>query len=315
MNMDNMLIQAREMSWKAFGKRITFFLPGIFCYNGIFGRYPAISITGSQCALQCDHCKGKILETMISAMTPNLLIEKCVRLAERGNHGVLISGGCDKKGRLPWEKFIQAIKKVKALTSLYISVHSGLIDDETALRLKEAGVDQALIDVIGDDDTYRDIYHVDFGVSEIMSSMESLQKANLPIIPHIVCGLHYGKIKGEKKAVEMIAQFDVEQVVIVSLMRIPGTPVETVNTPSAEEVAEIIAETRLKFPRTQISLGCARERGNTRMELLAIDAGVNRMVIPSEEAIRRAEDYGLAIRYQRTCCSVSKDFSGQEWQS
>jgi hypothetical protein len=145
--------------------------------------------------------------------------------------------------------------------------------------------------------------------------MESLQKANLPVIPHIVCGLHYGKIKGEKKAVEMIAQFDVEQVVIVSLMRIPGTPVATANTPSAEEVAEIIAETRFKLPGVQISLGCARERGNTRMERLAIDAGVNRMVIPSEEAIRRAEDYGLEIRYQRTCCSVSRDFSGQEWQS
>ncbi len=313
MNMDDMLTQAREMSWKAFGKSITFFLPGIFCYNGIFGRYPAISITGSQCALQCDHCQGKILETMISAMTPDHLIEKCVRLAERGNHGVLISGGCDEEGHLPWDRFLPAIQEIKGHTDLYISVHSGLIDYETALRLKEAGVDQALIDVIGDDDTYRDIYHVDFGVSEIMSSMESLQKANLPVIPHIVCGLHYGKIKGEKKAVEMIAQFDVEQVVIVSLMRIPGTPVETAKLPSAEQVAEIIADTRFKLPGAQISLGCARERGNTRMELLAIDAGVNRMVIPSEEAIRRAEDYGLEIRYQRTCCSVSKDFSGQEW--
>jgi hypothetical protein len=148
-----------------------------------------------------------------------------------------------------------------------------------------------------------------------MASMASLQKARLPVIPHIVCGLHYGKFKGEKKAVEMIAQFDVEQVVIVSLMRITGTPVESVETPSAGAVAGIIAETRFKLPAVQISLGCARERGNTRMELLAIDAGVNRMVIPSEEAIRRAEDYGLEIRYQRTCCSVSEDFSGKEWRS
>jgi len=313
--MDDRLTRARKMSWENLGKRITFFLPGIFNYNGIFGRYPALSITGSQCVLNCDHCRGKILEPMIAARTPDLLIKKCIRIAERGNHGVLISGGCDEKGHLPWKKFIKAIKKVKDLTRLYISVHSGLIDDETALRLRESGVDQALIDVIGDNDTYRDIYHVDFGVSEIMSSMASLQKAHLPIIPHIVCGLHYGKFKGEKKAVEMIAQFDVEQVVIVSLMRIPGTPVASVKTPSGEAVAEIIAETRFKLPAVQISLGCARERGNTRMELLAVDAGVNRMVIPSEEAIQRAEDYGLDIKYQRTCCSVSKDFSGREWQS
>ena len=109
---------------------------------------------------------------MISTMTPDLLIEKCVRLSERGNHGVLISGGCDEKGRLPWEEFIQAVKKVKELTSLYISVHSGLIDYETALRLKEAGVDQALIDVIGDDETFQNIYHVKFSISKIEDTME-----------------------------------------------------------------------------------------------------------------------------------------------
>ena len=311
--LDDKLKQAREISWETFGKRITFFLPGIFCYDGIFGRYPAISITGSQCALQCDHCRGKILEPMISAMTPECFKEKCFRIAGYGNHGILISGGCDERGRLPWDRFLPAIKKVKEQTDLYISVHSGLIDDDTAIRLKDVGVDQALIDVIGDDDTYRDMYHVDFGVSRIMSSMESLQKANLPVIPHIVCGLHYGKIKGEKKAAEMISQFDVEQVVIVSLMRIPGTPVWRGNSPGAEDVAEIIGETRLRLPQARISLGCARERGNTRMELLAVDAGVNRMVIPSEDAIRRAVGYDLEIRYQRTCCSVSRDFSREEW--
>ncbi|UCF82780.1 MAG: radical SAM protein [Desulfobacteraceae bacterium] len=312
-DLDEKLKQAREMSWKTFGRRITFFLPGIFCYNGLYGRYPAISITGSQCALQCDHCRGKILEPMTSAMTPDLLTEQCIRLAQKGNHGVLLSGGCDEEGRLPWDRFMPAIKEIKGHTDLYISVHCGLIDYATALQLKEVGVNQALIDVIGDDDTYRDIYHVDFGVSKILSSMESLQKSNMPIIPHIVCGLHYGKIKGENKAVEMIAQFDVDQVVIVSLMPIPGTPLWNGALPGAGEVAEIIAETRFKLPRARINLGCARERGNIPMELLAIDAGVNRMAIPSEEAIRRTEDYGLEIRYQRTCCSVSKDYSKKEW--
>jgi len=33
------------------------------------------------------------------------------------------------------------------------------------------------------------------------------------------------------------------------------------------------------------------------------------MALPSDEAIKLAMDYGLKIRYQRTCCSVSHDFS------
>jgi uncharacterized radical SAM superfamily protein len=285
----------------------------MFRYDGLRGNYPAISITGGQCALSCEHCQGKILEGMISAETSGSLIEKCLDLANRGAHGILISGGCDEEGRLPWEKVISAIGEVKQKTELYISVHCGLVDFPTATRLKEAGIDEALIDVIGDDQTYQDIYHLGFGISRIEQSLESLQKAGLPVVPHIVCGLHHGRMKGERKAVEMISQFDVRQVVIVSLMGIPGTPLWGTTPPNAEEIADIIAETRFKVPEALISLGCARPRGNVPMEIKAIDAGVNRMALPSEEAIEHARAYGLEIRYQGTCCSVSQDLSRENW--
>jgi len=307
------LKEARESSWERFGRRITFYLPGMFRCDGVSGKYPAISITGSECALDCDHCGAVLLRSMIPAQTPALLIEKCISLGEKGNHGVLISGGCDEDGRLPWESFLPAIEEAKSKTNLFISVHSGLLDDKTALGLMQAGVDQALIDVIGDDATYRSIYHVKFCVSRIISTLESLQKARLPVVPHIVCGLHYGKMKGEKRAVEFISRFNAEQVVIVSYMRIPGTDTQKFVLPEPEEVANIIAETRFRMPGVRISLGCARQRGNTRLETLAIDAGVNRMALPSEEAIKRAMDYGLDIRYQRTCCSVSQDVSREKW--
>ena len=311
--LDERLVRAREMSWKRFGKEITFYLPGMFSYNGLSGEYPAISITGSHCALHCDHCQSKTLEPMISAEKPDILIKKCHDLAKKGKLGVLISGGCDTEGRLPWKGFIQAISEVKRDTDLYISIHCGLIDYAMARDLREAGVDQALIDVIGDDETYRRVYHVDFGVSRIESSLESLQKASLPVIPHIVCGLNYGRIVGEERAIEMISRFDIKQMVMVSLMRIPGTPSWEARQLEAEEIAQLITEARFCLPETKISLGCARERGNSRIETLAIHAGVNRMALPSDEAIRLAMDYGLKIRYQRTCCSVSHDFSKVEW--
>jgi len=311
--LDERLVRAREMSWKRFGKEITFYLPGMFSYNGLSGEYPAISITGSHCALHCDHCQSKTLEPMISAEKPDILVKKCLDLAKKGKLGVLISGGCDTEGRLPWKGFIRAISEVKRDTDLYISIHCGLIDYAMARDLREAGVDQALIDVIGDDETYRKVYHVDFGISRIESSLESLQKASLPVIPHIVCGLNYGMIVGEQRAVEMISRFDIKQMVMVSLMRIPGTPSWEARQLKAEEIAQLITEARFCLPETKISLGCARERGNSRTETLAIHAGVNRMALPSDEAIKLAMDYGLKIRYQRTCCSVSHDFSKEEW--
>ena len=47
------------------------------------------------------------------------------------------------------------------------------------------------------------------------------------------------------------------------------------------------------------------------MEMLAIDAGVNRMALPSDEAVEHARRHGLEVRFQATCCSVSGDLSEQ----
>jgi uncharacterized radical SAM superfamily protein len=101
--------------------------------------------------------------------------------------------------------------------------------------------------------------------------------------------------------------------VIVALMRIPGTPAARAVPPQPEQVADIIAEARIQMPRTPISLGCARQRGNSRLEELAIDAGINRMALPSEEALARAQGYGLDIRFQPTCCSVPTHETTESW--
>jgi lipoyl synthase len=312
-DLDERLEMARESSWAIHGRKITFYLPGMFLCDGVRGAYPAFSITGTRCALDCDHCRGSLLATMIPAEDPETLLNKCRRLSARGYFGVLISGGCDSRGRLPWDKFLPAIREVKDTTDLYVSVHSGIVGEKTARGLSDAGVDQALIDVVGNDDTYRRICHVPFGVEKITSSMEHLRDAGVALVPHIVCGLRYGSIHGEAEAVGIIRGLHPEQVVIVSYMKIPGTGCGNFSLPSADDVAGVIAEARLTVPDARVSLGCARERGNSRIDVLAVDAGVNRMALPSDEAVARARYYGLEVRYQRTCCSISRDVSGEAW--
>ena len=312
-NLDEKLEEAREISWHNFGKNLTVFLPGMFSYNGLKGKYQAISITGSRCDLQCDHCRGTTLGSMIPAESPELFVEKALLLADKGHFGILISGGCDRDGRLPWEDFCHAISEVKKKSDLFVSIHCGILDDDIAISLKNAGVDQALVDVIGSDQTYQRICHVDFGISSIVNTMESLERAGIPIIPHVICGMHYGKISSEEKALDIISRFNIRQVVIVSLMALPGTPLQGISLPDAEEIAEIILYARFHLPDVEISLGCARQRGDSRLEMLAIDAGITRMALPSEEALARAKSYGLDIRYQRTCCSVPDYFCKDEW--
>jgi len=304
---------ARDMSWRHFGKKITFYLPGMFSYNNMTGKYPALSITGDACKLQCDHCRGKILSSMINADDPKKLMVQCQEFERKGMVGVLISGGSNMHGQLPWERFLTTIRQIKETTRLLISVHSGFISFSQARALKKAGVDQALIDVIGDKETFESVYHLRFGPDEMKASMGALMDAGLEVIPHIVCGLFHGRIQGEYTAVDLIAGFDIEKLVIVSLMAIRGTPMFCSSLPKTRDIIDIITYARMSLPETKISLGCARQRGNRELEILAVQSGINSMALPSDEAIEQAKKLGLEIRYQKTCCSVSSDTSTPDW--
>jgi len=297
--------QAWNVTRENHGSNFTFYLPGMIRYGKMRGLYPALSLTGDRCQLLCEHCKGLLLKPMIKAEDPETLITKCLKLAHSGHSGVLLSGGSDLEGRLPWKKFYQAIKKIKTETDLFLSVHSGFLDFDTAVALKEAGVDQALIDVMGDEETAKTIYHLD-SLQDVITSLENLFQSGLDVVPHIVAGLMHGKIHGEYNALHIISRFNPSSFVIVVLTPLKGTPMSGVLPPSPIEVARLIATARLMMPHTPISLGCERPRNKQGhiMEELAIYAGATRMAVWSKKTIDLALNLGLSPRFQPTCCSV-----------
>jgi uncharacterized radical SAM superfamily protein len=312
-NFDTLLREARELSWGVFGRRILFYLPGMFCCNGVSGCYPALSITGGNCVQGCEHCKGALLRPMLPAESPEALMEKGLALAAAGKKGMLVSGGCSQQGRLPWEAFLPALRFLKERTSLHISVHSGFLEPDTAEGFREAGVDRVLLDVVGSDETYLQVFHVDDGLARLRRTIDALASAGLSVVPHLVCGLHFGRMKGEEAALELLAPLRPGLLVLLSLMGLPGTPMHKLKGPPAEEVIRMLCLARLKLPQTEISLGCARPRGDQLLETLALDAGVNRMVLPSQETLRRAKQHGLAVAYHKTCCSVEDGPADEPW--
>jgi|GEM_PF-53163 len=304
--------QAWRVARDHHGNEVTFYLPGMIRYGNLRGLYPAISLTGDRCELLCEHCKGLLLKPMIPVTTPEALVDKCETLARSGRVGVLLSGGSDREGRLPWEMFYNAISTIKYEIGLFISIHSGFLDRSTAKSLKEAGVDQALIDIMGDEETARDIYHLD-GLRTVINTLENLVSAGIAVVPHIVAGLMYGRMQGEYEALRTIARLRTASLVIVVLTPLKGTPMWGVSPPSPAEIGGLIASARLMMPRVPISLGCERPRTEEgqAMEELAIQAGVTRMAVWSRKTVDLAVSLGLRPRFQPTCCSVPyrEDFS------
>jgi uncharacterized radical SAM superfamily protein len=296
-----------------FGNDFTFYLPGMIRYGNQRGRYPAVSITGKSCDLMCEHCRGRLLEPMIQVESPEEFLEKGRRLKRAGALGVLLSGGSDRRGSLPWPKFTRAIQRVKKDTDFFISAHIGFPDFQTCHGLKNAGVQQALIDVMGDHNTASRIYHLE-SMKTVENALQSISQSGIPFVPHVVAGLFYGRIKGEYRALDMISRYEPAALVVVMLTPLKGTPMADVAPPSPVEIARLIANARLLMPETPIALGCERPRNKDGLfvERLALMAGATRMAVWSEETVKLAKELGLKPRFQPTCCSLPfrNDFAG-----
>ena len=310
---DRALFQAAwETARAKHGSALTFYLPGMIRYGRERGRYPAVSLTGSRCDLLCEHCKGRLLEPMIHVHDPAELCRVSVRLKEKGAFGILLSGGSDISGKLPWEKFYEAIARTHEETGLFMSAHVGFPDLETCRELKKAGVKQALMDVMGDRETAVRVYHLK-SEDIVLGALENISRSGLALAPHIVAGLLYGRLGGEKNALGVIDRHKPDVLVIVVLTPLKGTPMASAVPPSPLEVARLIAEARLLMPEVPIALGCERPRNRQGriLESLALRAGVTRMAVWSDEVLQEAIRLGLEPRFQPTCCSVPfrDDFS------
>jgi uncharacterized radical SAM superfamily protein len=290
--------------------KIRFYAPSFVHYKNKYFRsshdaFPSISITGSSCALKCEHCNGKVLDTMVPAMTPDDLFELCAQLEKNGAVGCLISGGCLPDGSVPLGKFIDAIAKIKKELNLTVIVHTGVIDFSTAKRLKAAGVDAALIDVIGSDETIRQVYHLNISVADYERSLSAFCDSGIPFVPHVLVGLHYGELKGELEALKMVSKYSPSAVITIAFMPIRGTPMQNVSPPESEDIAKILVSARLLMPETPLVLGCMRPKGEhrKRTDMLAVRAGVDAIAFPVEEAIRLAESLKLETSFSSLCCS------------
>ena len=243
--------------------------------------------------------------TMHPAETPEELFELSLKLKQNGASGCLVSGGCLPNGSVPLKKFIPVLGRVKRVLGLTVIVHTGIVDADTAEALKEAGVDAALIDIVGSNETIQDISNLNVTVQDYANSLKALHESGLSFVPHVIVGLHQGKLIGEFHALKLIARYNPSALVVIAFMPIRNTAMALVKPPQPLDVARVAATARLMFPDKPLALGCMRPKGKHRSEtdILCLKAGVNAVAFPSEEAIAYAENKGYELSFSPCCCS------------
>lgn len=307
-----------ELRQAAFPDEMEFYAPGLKRWETSEWkptnprRFLPVSVTGSACSLQCDHCQAKVLEGMISVKAGSNLYELAKDLKARGSEGLLVSGGSGRSGAVPHLPHLAHVPRIRDELGMKVIVHSGVITPELAAGLAEAEVDGVMVDIIGSEETIRDVYHLDLGVSDFDRSLGMLAEAGLRIIPHIVLGLHYGRFLGEHRALEIVAAHPVSTLILVVLVPLIDTPMADMAPPPVDEVTDFFATARAAMPTTRVNLGCARPLGAMKSELdqAAIDHGLNGIAYPADGAIDYAARRGLEPKLYEYCCSLS--WSGDE---
>ncbi|HWA39484.1 MAG TPA: radical SAM protein [Burkholderiales bacterium] len=269
--------------------------------------FPAFSVTAGACALDCDHCQAKILEPMLPATDPEML-ERKVRemVAAQDLQGFLLSGGSNRRNEIKYERYLPALERLKHdFPHLKVAVHSALLDAPRARAMESAGVDTVMMDVIGAQETIREVYHLERPVADFEATLAALCGTRMEVVPHIVIGLHYGRILGEQNALDIVNRHRVHSLVLVVIMPFYAKP-GTFATPAAAEVGRIFLQARKTLADKPVLLGCARPAGMHRRvtDAYAVMAGLDGIAFPADGALSVAHAIGRPADQAHACCSV-----------
>ena len=295
-------------------QRINFYTPTFKSYvtSELAGcgksAWPAVSITGGECALACDHCKAKILEPMIPARTPEALWRVVNEQVAAGAQGMLLTGGSNHRNEVEYDSYYPTVRRIKdAFPGFKIALHTALVDRDIARRMEDAGIDAAMMDVIGAQDTISQVYHLRRSVADFEHALECLTATSMKVVPHIVIGLHYGRMLGEWEALEIVARHRPAALVLVVVMPYYAPAQRPFVTPDARQVGRFFMDARRRLPAMPLLLGCARPPGRIKAEIdsYAVMAGLNGIAHPADGVVELAVRLERDARVTPACCSIA----------
>jgi uncharacterized radical SAM superfamily protein len=171
--------------------------------------------------------------------------------------------------------------------------------------MESAGVDNVMMDVIGAQETIEQVYKLQRPVEDFEETLAALCTTSMEVTPHIVIGLHYGRILGEENALDMVSRYTINALVLVVIMPFYAKP-GTFVTPQTSDVGRIFLEARERIPNQQVLLGCARPPGMHKRvtDAYAIMAGLDGIAFPADGAVSVAHTIGRPFEQAHSCCSI-----------
>lgn len=270
-------------------------------------RFIAVSLMGSTCRLMCDHCRTRMLKALHHASTPEQFLRMCENMHGRGCRAMLLTGGCAPDGTIPLPGFVPAVCEARKRWGYRFAAHTKLVTEDFARAAAEAGIDPLMVDVVGDEKSLHEVYHLrHHTLDDVERSLDLAEAHGLRLAPHIMIGLAHGQVVGERCALEMLRGRGLAALALVVLTPLRETPMADVKIDLAAAL-EILQEARQAFPDTRLTLGCAKTGGKMQRQLeeRALELGYDAIAYPSEGIIALAREMGYEVSLSESCCTVA----------
>lgn len=173
-----------------------------------------------------------------------------------------------------FDRVLDMVRGVKGM-GMEACVTLGMLNEDQARRLKEAGLDAYNHNL----DTSRENYKSIISTRQFddrLSTLRSVRQAGITVCSGGIIGMGES-IDDRCSMLVELSTLDPqpESVPINALVRVPGTPLEALPPIEPTELVRMIALARLMMPSTRVRLSAGRSELNKEAQLLCLYAGAN----------------------------------------
>ncbi len=238
-----------------------------------------LSIKTGGCPEDCAYCpQAARYSTDINThklLDYDTVIESAKRAKEAGSTRFCMGAAWrEVRNNRDFERVLDMVKGVNDM-GLEVCTTLGMVTEEQARRLKEAGVYAYNHNIDTSDDYYNEIIGTrDF--HDRIDTLNNVEKAGITVC----CGGIIGMGEGDDDRVKMLHQLAIrekhpESVPINALVPVPGTPLGDQEKVTVWEMVRMIATARILMPKAMVRLSAGRTDMSKEQQALCFMAGAN----------------------------------------
>jgi biotin synthase len=173
-----------------------------------------------------------------------------------------------------FERVLEMVRAVKS-EGLEACVTLGMLSLEQARQLKQAGLDAYNHNLDTSRDFYRSIISTR-SFEQRMSTLHNVRQAGITVCSGGIIGMGEGIDDRCAMLIELTRlEPHPESVPVNALVRVPGTPLESLPPIDPLELLRMVATARILMPRSKVRLSAGRSELGREAQLLCMYAGAN----------------------------------------